>query len=159
MTGKTHRISTRVWRACPDLAIPLNLHENPVTIPYFCHRYPEYHFLSQSRIRGQILAILPYRNCQMPLIYPNPALYCGQIPDHQKPLPSLLSHSAVTRWNESVLSRMALWNCFGGRNSTQGSFSRTSRTNLRGRNQIFESKSKEKESRPRLKTRDNRTDP
>ena len=41
-------------KGCPDLAFPLLSRES--RIPNLCHRYPDYRFLFQSRIRGQILA-------------------------------------------------------------------------------------------------------
>ena len=52
-------------KGCPDPAFPLLSRES--RIPNLCHRYPEYRFLSKSRIRAQISE--------------NPALSFGQIPD------------------------------------------------------------------------------
>ena len=40
-------------KGCPDPAFPLHSRES--RIPNFCHRHPEYRFLSKSRIRAQIL--------------------------------------------------------------------------------------------------------
>ena len=39
-------------KGCPDPAFPLLSRES--RIPNLCHRYPEYRFLSKSRIRAQI---------------------------------------------------------------------------------------------------------
>ena len=42
-------------KGCPDPAFPLLSRES--RIPNLCHRYPEYRFLSKSRIRAQISEI------------------------------------------------------------------------------------------------------
>ena len=69
-------------KGCPDPAIPLLSQES--RIPNLFHRYPEYSFLFQARIRAQISANPALRVAVKPVPIsrlPNPALSFGQIRD------------------------------------------------------------------------------
>ena len=69
-------------KGSPDPAIPLLSQES--RIPNLFHRYPEYSFLFQARIRAQISANPTLRVAVKPVPIsrlPNPALSFGQIRD------------------------------------------------------------------------------
>ena len=59
-------------------------------IPNFCHRYPEHHFLSQYRIRAEILANLAFPvavKSRIPLSFPDSPTVFWSIPETRKTLP------------------------------------------------------------------------